>query len=279
MSTPFKNRKARASISMVFAPKKQLGQVFLKNRAIIPKIIKAAELKPSDLVLEIGPGTGVLTEAILKTRAKTIAIEKDPSLAAVLREKFKNSQNLTIIQADIRDFLKNTENSKLDIEYKIIGNIPYYLTSHLLRLIFELTKKPKIIVLMVQKEVSQRILAKPPKMNLLAVSVQLFSKPEIIAYAPKSDFWPQPKVNSALVKFTPFIQPLIPNKHQLCFFRTVKAGFSHPRKLLINNLSQELHCSKDQLQGIFKKLDLPLNVRPQNLALENWLNLAKHLFA
>ncbi|MGC8651450.1 MAG: 16S rRNA (adenine(1518)-N(6)/adenine(1519)-N(6))-dimethyltransferase RsmA, partial [Minisyncoccia bacterium] len=188
-------------------PKKWLGQVFLKNKVFLSKIIKAGGISSKDVVLEVGPGKGVLTETLLQVGAKVLAIEKDPQLVKFLQEKFKNHKNLTIIGADIRDFLKNksfyTKYKIQNTEYKVVGNIPYYLTSHLLRLLLELEKKPQIIVLMIQKEVAQRIIAQPPKMNLLAVSIQFFAKPEIIAYVPKSAFWPQPKVDSAIIKLTP----------------------------------------------------------------------------
>ena len=271
-------------------PKKQLGQVFLKNKAYLAKIIKAAELKPNDLVLEIGAGTGVLTEALLKTHAQVIAIEKDPQLVNFLKDKFKNDKNLTIIEADIRDFIKNNEikNLKLKIKnYKVVGNIPYYLTAHLIKLLLTLKNKPQIIVLMVQKEVAQRIVAQPPKMNLLAVSVQFYAKPEIISSVPKSAFWPQPKVDSAIIKLTPINtdeNTKYTDKNTDCtdkenFFRVVKAGFSHPRKLALNNLSDTLNIPRQELEKLFRQLNLPLQSRAQELSLKTWLNLTQYLFA
>jgi len=263
-----------------FRPKKRLGQVFLKNKAFLSKIIKAGEISSKDTVLEIGPGKGVLTEALLQAGAKVLAIEKDPQLVIFLKEKFQNNKNLTIIEADIRDFLKNKEfnaqYSVLNTQYKVLGNIPYYLTSHLLQLLLELKHQPEVIVLMIQKEVAQRIIVQPPKMNLLAVSVQFFAKPEIITYVPKSAFWPQPKVDSSIIKLSPMS---FPRKRESQFFQVVKAGFSHPRKLLISNLNQTLKIPKNQLQEIFSKLNLASNIRVQNLSLENWKDLTTHLFA
>jgi len=263
-------------------PKKRLGQVFLKNKAFLSKIIKAGGISSKDTVLEIGPGKGVLTEALLRAKAKVIAIEKDPQLVDFLKEKFKTNKNLTLIQADIRDFLKKQD---FYTEYKVVGNIPYYLTSHLIHLLLELKHKPEIIILMIQKEVAQRIVAQPPKMNLLAVSVQFYSQPEIISYVPKSAFWPQPKVDSAIIKLTPLSVIVYPAKGgadeatKQSFFKVVKAGFSHPRKLLISNLSQTFKIPKNKLQNIFQKLNLPFNIRAQNLSLENWKDLTTHLFA
>jgi 16S rRNA (adenine1518-N6/adenine1519-N6)-dimethyltransferase len=304
MSTPhlentnyhFKSRKARyfPSEGSTLKPKKRLAQVFLKNKAFLSKIIKAGGISSKDTVLEIGPGKGVLTEALLRAKAKVIAIEKDPQLVDFLKEKFKNHKNLTIIEADIRDFLKNKEFSAqysiLNTQYKVLGNIPYYLTSHLLQLLLELKHQPEVIVFMIQKEVAQRIVAKPPKMNLLAVSVQFYSQPEIISYVPKSAFWPQPKVDSSIIKLTPLPviairqlaeKPCPPElqRRRESFFQVVKAGFSHPRKLLMSNLSQSLKISKERLQETFSKLNLSSNTRAQNLSLENWKDLTTHLFA
>ena len=297
MSTPhlentnyhFKSRKERyfPSEGSTLKPKKRLGQVFLKNKAFLSKIIKAGEISSKDTVLEIGPGKGVLTEALLRAKAKVIAIEKDPQLVDFLKEKFKTNKNLTVIHADIRDVLNSKQfscHSRISgnlKNYKVVGNIPYYLTSHLIHLLLELKHKPEIIILMIQKEVAQRIVAKPPKMNLLAVSVQFFAKPEIITYVPKSAFYPQPKVDSAIIKLTPHPIPVIARSEatKQSFFKVVKAGFSHPRKLLISNLSQSLKISKEQLQETFSKLDLPFNIRAQNLSLDDWQDLTTHLFA
>jgi len=294
MSTPhlentnyhFKSRKVRyfPSEGSTLKPKKRLGQVFLKNKTFLSKIIQAGGISSKDRVLEIGSGKGVLTEALLQAGAKVLAIEKDPSLVTFLKETFKNDKNLTIIEADIRDFLISQfpiPNSKFQIpdsNYKVLGNIPYYLTSHLIQLLLELKHKPETIVLMVQKEVAQRIVAQPPRMNLLAVSIQFYTQPEIIAFVPKTAFKPQPKVESAIIRLTP-----LPAKGgadetwQSQFFKVVKAGFSHPRKLLISNLSQNLKIPKNQLQEIFQKINFPLNTRAQNLSFNQWTSLASSL--
>jgi len=172
-------------------------------------------------------------------------------------------------------------NSSGDLSsYKVLGNIPYYLTSHLIQLLLELKQKPKIIVLMIQKEVAQRIIAQPPKMNLLAISVQFYSTPKIICFVPKSAFWPKPKVDSAIIQLIPKkILLSFPRKRESQFFQLIKAGFSHPRKLLINNLKQNLKIPQDQLQQVFAKLNISLKTRPQELPLQTWLNLTEHLFA
>jgi len=259
---------------------KRLGQVFLKDRDIVQKIIQAAEIESKDEILEIGPGKGVLTEPILQTGAKITAVEKDPSLVRFLEKRFGNKPNLKIIQADIRDLLKNKDYTKYkiqDTKYKVIGNIPYYLTSYLFRLLLELDKKPGTIVLMLQKEVAQRIIAQPPQMSLLSISVQFYAKPEIICYVPKTAFSPKPKVDSAVIKLTPY--PVIARSEatKQSFFKVIKAGFRQPRKLLLNNVYNGLNIEKDKIKEIFEQLAIPINARPQNLSVQNWISLAQKL--
>jgi 16S rRNA (adenine1518-N6/adenine1519-N6)-dimethyltransferase len=268
-------------------PEKYLGQVFLKNKRIIQKMVEALEVKEKDLILEIGAGKGILTESLLLKEAKVIAVEKDPQLVNFLKNRFDNNSKLQIIQGDIRDLLnsnfqflisKQIPNSKFQIpnsDYKVIGNIPYYLTSYLFRLLIDLKKKPKLVVLMVQKEVGQRIMGKPPKMNLLAVLVQTFFKPELILNVSKNNFWPKPKVDSVVIKLTPLTPPFKTKKEK--FLKLIKAGFSQPRKLLINNLKNKLKISKNKLEGIFKKLNISLNSRAQDLSLNQWFSLLKFL--
>lgn len=266
---------------MITKKQKKLGQVFLKDQDTVQKIIRATEIKPEDQILEIGPGKGVLTEPLLQTGAKIIAVEKDLSLVKYLERRFANNSNLIILQADIRDFLKNKDYTKYkiqDTKYKVIGNIPYYLTSHLIQLILELDKKPETIVLMIQKEVAQRIMARPPKMNLLSTSVQFYAKPKIIYQVPKTAFWPNPKIDSVVIKITPINTNENADKMlRKNFFKVVKAGFKQPRKLLINNLCVNLKIEKDKIKEIFEQLDIPINARPQNLSVENWISLVQQL--
>lgn len=260
---------------------KKLGQVFLKDNNVVQKIIQAAEIKPEDQILEIGPGKGVLTEPLLQTGANIIAVEKDPSLVRFLEKRFGNKPNLKIIQADIRDLLKNKDYTKYkiqDTKYKVIGNIPYYLTSRLVRLLLESHDKPSLIVLMIQKEVAERITAQPPQMSLLSISVQFYAKPEIICYVPKPAFSPKPKVDSAIIKITPIDTDENTDKAQIkTFFNVVKAGFGQPRKLLLNNIYNNLNIEKDKIKKIFEQLDISINTRPQNLSVEDWISLAQKL--
>ena len=257
-------------LSPELSPKKSLGQNFLINQGILDKIVSAAELCPDDTVLEIGPGTGNLTKPLSEKAGRVIAIEKDRRLIEDLKEKFKNS-NIEIIEGDILklDIRKLFENCKLKIEnydYKVVGNIPYYITSNLLKTIFEKWPRPKLIVLTVQKEVAKRIIAKPPDMNLLALSVQLYSEPKIISYISKGSFRPIPKVDSAIIKLSPKSENLNPKQKEE-FFRVVKAGFSGKRKQLKNTIGLE----------ILKRASIKPESRPEELSLGDWLKLASRV--
>ena len=201
-------------------PKRSLGQNFLINQGILDKIVRAAEVGPKDTVVEVGPGTGNLTRKLSEKAKRVVAVEKDHRLIEELKEKFKNS-NVEIIEEDILKL--KAESLKLKVgEYKIVANIPFYITSHFLRTVFEEWPKPKLIVLTVQKEVAQRIMAKPPHMNLLALSVQFYSSPTIIGYISKGSFRPMPKVDSAIIKLVPKKDTSV-NKD--IFFKLIKAGF------------------------------------------------------
>lgn len=257
-----------------FKPKKFLGQNFLINEKFLEKIISTAEIKKSDSILEIGAGFGNLTEKLIKKNPKNItALEKDTELVKILRNKFKGINNLKIINKDVLNFSPTkffNENN-----YKVIGNPPYYLTSKLLRIIFEKWPKPKLIVFTLQKEVAERIITKPPKMNILALSVQFFSKPKIIAKISKENFWPIPKVDSAIIRLIPFEKEPVNDKDNL--FKIIKTGFSSKRKFLINNLSKKLTLEKERFLKIFKKLSLDQKIRAENLSLVDWINLTKEI--
>uniref|UniRef100_A0A7C4M629 Ribosomal RNA small subunit methyltransferase A n=1 Tax=candidate division CPR3 bacterium TaxID=2268181 RepID=A0A7C4M629_UNCC3 len=271
---------------MTYKPKKQLGQNFLSDKKILMKIVESVDIKKDDTILEIGPGQGSLTYHLAQKAGKVIAVEKDTELVEYLGKKFENLKNLEIINDDILNFLESgIKNHELwNKKYIIIGNIPYYLTSFLLRKIFEIKNKPSEIVLMVQKEVAERMVAKPldktrgkqGEMNLLAISVQIFAEPEILFYVSKNSFWPKPKVDSAVIKISNFknkISNLDPEK----FMVLIKAGFSAKRKLLVNNLSKSLDIPKEKIYDIFRVVGLDFNVRAQDLSLGDWDNIYKQI--
>lgn len=252
-------------------PSKKLGQNFLTDRGIVKKIVSAACLDPENSVLEIGPGIGTLTQEMAKKAKRVIAIEKDSKMVKVLKETLKDSQNIEIIPGDILKI----ENSKLKIEnFKVVANLPFYLTAPVIRKFLESKNKPEKMILVVQKEVGQRICAKPPNMSILAVSIQFYAETKIISFVPKISFWPQPKVNGAIIKIIPkelSIEPVFVD----LFFKIVRAGFSHPRKQLINNLSQTLNKGKQEIKDWLLKNQINPILRAEGLTLENWIELTK----
>ncbi len=254
-------------------PNKLLGQNFLIDKNIIKKIINAAQIEPEDIILEIGPGKGKLTRQLIKKAKKVIAVEKDPRLTNFLKQEFQNEKKLKIIEADILKFLKSWAEKK----YKVVANIPYYLTSCLIRLLLESSNPPKKIILLIQKEVAQRICAKPPSMSLLAVSVQFYAQTEIIAYVKRQAFWPQPKVDSAIIKITPLAKKYSENFISN-FFSLVKAGFSQPRKQLKNNLYQKLKINREKILASLAQIGINPEQRAETLSLEKWLILTDKLF-
>jgi len=256
-------------------PKKSLGQNFLVNPRILNKIVEAAEISEKDTILEVGPGTGNLTQKLAEKAGKVIAVEKDRRLIEQLKEKFKDA-NAEIVEFDVLKLNIETliENLKLKIEnYKIVANIPYYITSRFLRTVFEKWPKPELIVLTIQKEVAQRIMAKPPKMNLLALSVQFFAKPKIIGYISKENFQPRPKVDSAIIKLTP--KEKLPAGNPEKFFKIIRAGFSGRRKQLTNSLSGSLNLPKREIMGLLEKNKIKMNARAEELSIDDWLKIAE----
>ena len=254
------------------SPVKWLGQNFLIDEKVLRKIIEAAELSENDIVLEVGPGIGNLTAELAKRVKKVIAIEKDKKMVEILRETLKNFTNIEIIEGDILKINLKPYTSK---PYKVVANIPYYLTSPLIRKFVETVEvKPQLLVLMVQKEVAQRIVARPPAMSILAVSVQFYAKPEIISLVSKKSFWPSPKVDSAITKISAFNQRRKSAFNQR-FFKIVRAGFSQPRKQLINNFSKGLEFDKKKVEVWLLKNKIQPNQRAETLNLEDWINLTK----
>ncbi|MBI5401741.1 ribosomal RNA small subunit methyltransferase A [Candidatus Wolfebacteria bacterium] len=264
-----------------------LGQNFLINKDKIKEIIDALELKANDVVIEIGPGHGELTEN-LKSQIlnfKIIAIEKDKDLAAELKEKFIQDKNVSIIEGDALKILGEITNNLITNNYKLIGNIPYYITGHLLRIIGELENKPELIVLTIQKEVAERVMAEPPKNNILAASVQFWAKPEIIGYVSKTDFDPVPKVDSAIIRLKVITLPLLSqekcyncdkNSIKIKYYKFIKILFKQPRKTIINNLIYGFqNLTKAEIIEKLMKLKINPEVRPQDLNQETIIKLSQ----
>ena len=253
-------------------PNKFLGQHFLVDREVLEEILAAAEISPKDLVLEIGAGLGALTLEVAKQAKKVIAAEKDGKLAEILKSILKKEKvgNVEIIVGDI---LKEIQNKLKIKNYKIVANLPYYLTNRLIRNFLELDNPPNEMVLMIQKEVAERICASPPKMSLLAVSVQFYAKPEIIAFVSKKSFWPEPEVDSAIIKISNIKNQKLKIFREL-FFKIVRAGFSSPRKKLSNNLVKILpKLAREKINDSLQKIGLRPDCRSQDLSVDNWQKL------
>ena len=259
------------------SPSKRLGQNFLIDKTILKKILQGADLQANEVVLEIGGGIGTLTQALAKKVKKVIVVEKDPRLVSLLKETLKNFHNIEIIEGDILKILNSKSESlksKLKSKgYKVVANLPFYLTAPLIRKLLESSYRPKEIVLIVQKEIAQRITAKPPHMNLLALSCQFYGRAKIIGYVSKKSFWPQPEVSGAIITLKP--KGLKPKVEKEVFFKIVKAGFCHPRKKLVNNLTKNLGVEKEIILKILKNAKINKDLRPENLSIKNWITLGK----
>jgi len=254
-------------------PNKYLGQFFLSSKKIVEEIIRAADIKPDDVVLEVGPGKGILTEALLKAGARVIAVEKDKRLVEFLKEKFKNTKNLEIIQGDILKTKFSIFKPQFS-KYKIVANIPYYITSRFLRTFLQSDFQPSKMVLMVQKEVAERITTKSAsrrkKESILSISVKVYGQPKIIKKVPAKCFSPKPKIDSAILLIDKISKVFFKDINEKNFFETVKRGFSSKRKLLKNNLKLlDTEC--------LAKCGISEKVRAEDLSLENWRCLYKVL--
>jgi len=261
--------------------KKSLGQHFLNSNHVLSQIIEAGNIKNGEKVLEIGPGTGFLTTALLKTGANVVAIEKDIRAIDLLKEKFQNEikeRRLEIVHADIlEDDVENQNNSFISKEsYSIIANIPYYITGAILEKFLEKGPRPTKMVLLVQKEVAERIIARDQKESVLSISVKAFGTPSIVAKVSRGAFTPPPSVDSAIL-----LIENISNQHFIeknvdisTFFEIVKIGFAHKRKYAIRNL--EAKIEKIKLDRIWSELKLNPKIRAEEISITSWFDIAKN---
>jgi 16S rRNA (adenine1518-N6/adenine1519-N6)-dimethyltransferase len=250
--------------------KKSLGQHWLTDIEALEAIAEHAEIKHSDTVLEIGPGLGNLTRYLVRQARHVIAVEYDEKLAKKLPSQLP-AKNLSVVQADIRKF----DLSSLPSHYKVVANIPYYLTSNLIKTLSEASNPPAVMVLLVQQEVAERLCAKPGQMSLLAVSAQLYYDCELGAHVPADKFDPPPKVDSQAVILTRHTKPIFSSLDTKLFFKIVKAGFSEKRKKLRSSLAGGLGMSKDEVDKWLKQAGIDAELRAQNLSLKDWHKLYK----
>jgi 16S rRNA (adenine1518-N6/adenine1519-N6)-dimethyltransferase len=261
-------------------PKKSLGQNFLRDEHHARRIVAAAEIQPDEIAIEIGPGVGALTQHLVQVARKVLAIELDASLIPELEEALKPSEGfraLTIIRADAMtvDFavLLQEQGEPADAPVRFVANLPYYITSAAIRKILESGLNVGSIVLTIQKEVAERIVAKPGEMSLLALSVQFYGAPSYLHTIPPGAFYPPPKVHSAVIKIVPHAGPRPIDADTL--FHVAKAGFAMPRKQLRNNLAAGLALSKPQVDALLLDCEVDPTRRPETLSVSEWTALAK----
>lgn len=275
--------KKRILVYSTMKPKKSLGQNFLRDKTALARIIVAADLSGAENILEIGPGEGVLTERLLEKAGRVLAVEKDEALAAKLQTqnlKFKTkieNEKLKIISQDILEInLPKLLEENHFTQYRLVANIPYYITGKIIRLFLETQYQPELIVLLTQKEVAERIAEKDGKRSILSLAVGLFGQAEIVAYVPKESFYPAPKVASAIVKIVPHSRRRS-KEESLKLMRIIKISFASPRKTLLNNLAAGLKKEKNALEKILIDSDIASDSRAETLSLEQWIKLEKVL--
>lgn len=263
------------------AAKKSLGQNFLKNSFVLDKIIEVGDVNEGDAILEIGPGLGVLTELLVKNAENVLCVELDDRLIPILEGEFLEYENFSLWHQNILDVPNSEISEKLGGKYKVIANIPYNITSPILRKFTEQEPIPELCVFMVQKEVAQRVKAKPGGMSVLAVAVQFYAEVEYIQTVPAADFEPAPKVDSAIIRLKPhekFKKLLeLSEISEKQFFSIVKIGFSARRKQLHNTLGAGLRLKNEKIKAVLEELSLSENVRAQELKIEDWIHLVKRL--
>ncbi|MCD6410595.1 ribosomal RNA small subunit methyltransferase A [bacterium] len=250
-----------------FLPKKRLGQNFLINKRVVKKLLSVADLQNNEIVIEIGPGLGFITEELVKKCKKVIAIEIDRTLYFYLKKKFQGYNNLEIINKDALKIDFSSLNLK---KYKIVGSLPYTSALFIIRKFLEEKNQPISITSIVQKEVAEKICSK--KMSLPKAAIELYGKAKIAGYIPKKYFYPKPKVDGAILNIAN-IHPPLKNLDLEFFFTIIKAAFVSPRKTLTNNLKRKVQIDKHLIEEILKKMKLSANVRAENISLKQWCSL------
>ncbi len=255
------------------APRKSLGQNFLTDPAILRRIVEAAELPPQAEVLEIGPGLGSLTRVLAQVARRVVAVELDHTLIPLLEEVVAPYGNVEVLHGDILKF--DPAQLMPSAGYFVVANIPYYITSAVMRHLLEAPIRPQRVVLTIQREVAERICALPGEMSLLALSVQVYGAPRIAMRIPAGAFYPPPKVDSAVVRVDLSPQPRVPARQLEMFFRLIRAGFSQKRKTLRNALSGGLGWTGARAEDLLQRAGIDPNRRAESLALEEWAALVE----
>jgi len=256
-------------------PSKGLGQNFLVDDEILSEIVRIAEIPADSTVLEIGPGLGGLTRYLAEAADDVVAVELDRRMIPPLKEVLKEYDHVRIIQGDILEI--DPDSLIVDPAYSVVANIPYYITSAVIRHLLNAKTKPRRIVLTVQKEVAQRICAQPGDLSLLALSVQIFGSVSIPLTIPADAFFPQPKVDSSVVKIDVYTEPLVSVAELDDFFRLAKAGFGQKRKTLRNSLSSDLRLSTSEVEAALAKAGIDPMRRAETVSIEEWKRLVESI--
>ncbi len=254
--------------------KKSLGQNFLRSPEIINDIVVASGVSKNDQVLEIGPGEGIMTEKLLQTGAKVVVVEKDDRLIEPLKQKFVNeisSKQLEIVHGDILE----TNLDVVENPYKIVANIPYYITGQIIRKFLESKKQPQSMTILLQKEVADRIIARDKKESLLSLSVKIFGDPKYVRTVGKGAFTPQPTVDSSVIHIENISKDRLKGLPPELFFKVIHLGFAHKRKQLLANMSSEYN--RENLLKIFEELNLDPKIRAEDLDLQIWINICNKI--
>ncbi|OGN92618.1 MAG: ribosomal RNA small subunit methyltransferase A [Chloroflexi bacterium RBG_13_48_10] len=252
-------------------PEKSLGQNFLLDESALHQVVEAAQLAPHETVLEIGPGLGSLTRYLALSARSVVAVELDSNLIPPLEQVVGQYPNVQVVAGDI--LALDPVQLVSQQEYVVVANIPYYITSSLIRHLLEARIPPQRLILTLQHEVAKRICAIPGDMSLLALSVQVYGHPEIMAHIPANAFYPPPKVDSAVLRIHLYQSPLIPAAEMDTFFHLIKAGFSQKRKTLRNSLSAGLRLSPSETEGMLQDADIDPMRRAETLAIPEWHKL------
>ncbi len=254
-------------------PDKSLGQNFLIDESALRKIIEIAEISRDEAVLEVGPGLGGLTCQLAAQARHVVAVELDDRLIPILEQELASFSNVQLIQGDI--LAQNPAELFDERGYLVVANIPYYITSILIRHLLESSLKPSRLILTVQREVAERICAQPGELSLLALSVQVYGQPQIRARIPAGAFYPAPTVESAVVRVDIYATPRIPAPQMDAFFRLTKAGFSQKRKTLSNALAASLAWPKQEVVAMLLAAQIDPRRRAETLSLEEWNSLTQ----
>jgi 16S rRNA (adenine1518-N6/adenine1519-N6)-dimethyltransferase len=253
------------------SPRKSLGQNFLANPTYLEKIVQAAGVETNSVVLEIGPGLGNLTRFLVEKAGRVVAVELDAQLVEILKTELADQLNLVVVHGDILKV--PLEDLQLSQGYLVVANIPYYITSAIIRRLLEAPVKPDRILLTVQREIADRICAQPGEMSLLSLSVQVYGNPKRVFRIPAEAFYPAPKVDSAVLLVELYPQPVIPTAMLNDFFTLIKAGFSQKRKTLRNSLSGGLRLASSQVEEILNSAGVDPQRRAETLSLDEWASV------